>query len=74
VPNKVPNKIPNKSEQKILQLLSENPHLTRKELSEKIGITDDAVKKNITRMKAAGWIERRGSNKNGYWVVVYTFQ
>lgn len=73
VPNKIPNKVPNKSELKILQLLSENPHLTRKELAEKIGITDDAVKKNITRMKAAGWIERQGSNKNGFWVVVYTF-
>ena len=74
IKEKVPNKVPNKSELKILQLLSEAPQLTRKELAEKIGISEDAVKKNISRMKTAGWIERRGSNKDGYWVVVYTFQ
>ncbi|MGM9819159.1 MAG: Fic family protein [Paludibacteraceae bacterium] len=70
LPNKLPDKLPNKSERKILQLLSENPQFTRKELAEKIGITEDGIKKNIAQMKAAGWIERKGSNKNGYWVVI----
>lgn len=71
VPNKIPDKVPNKSELSILRLLAENPRLTRVELAEKVGITENGVKKIITNMKAAGWIERMGSNKTGYWIVQY---
>lgn len=71
VPDKVPNKVPNNSELSILRLLADNPHLTRIELAEKIGLTENGIKKIISNMKAAGWIERKGSNKTGYWVVKY---
>lgn len=71
VPNKVPDKVPNKSEFSILKLLSDNPRLTRIELAGQLGITENGVKKIISNIKAAGWIERRGSNKNGYWIVKY---
>lgn len=71
VPNKIPDKVPNKSELFILRLLADNPRLTRVELAEKVGITENGVKKIITNMKAAGWIERKGSNKTGYWIVQY---
>ncbi len=71
VPNKIPDKVPNKSELSILRLLTDNPRLTRVELAEKVGITENGVKKIITNMKAAGWIERKGSNKTGYWIVQY---
>lgn len=70
-PNKVPNKVPNKSELTILRLLSENPHMTRLELAGKTGMTDSGVKRIIANMKSAGWIERVGSNKSGYWSVKY---
>lgn len=71
VPDKIPNKVPNKSELSILRLLADNPRLTRLELAGKIGITENGVKKIISNMKAAGWIERSGSNKTGYWIVKY---
>lgn len=71
VPNKIPNKVPNKSELSILRLLADNPRLTRIELAEKVGISENGVKKIIANMKAAGWIERMGSNKTGYWIVQY---
>lgn len=71
VPNKAPNKVPNKSELSVLRLLADNPHLTRVELAEQIGMTDNGIKKIIANMKAAGWIERKGSNKTGYWIVKY---
>ena len=71
VSDKVPDKVPNKSELAIMRLLADSPRLTRIELAEKIGITESGVKKIITKMKAAGWIERKGSNKSGYWVVNY---
>lgn len=65
----IPNKVPNKSELTILKLLSNNPRLTRNELSEMTGLTDNGIKKIIAKVKAEGWIERKGSNKDGYWIV-----
>lgn len=69
VPDKVPDKVPNTSEVAILRLLSENPHMTRVELAAATGLTENGIKKTIANMKRAGWIERQGSNKTGYWIV-----
>lgn len=69
VPDKVPDKVPNKSELSVLELLADNPRLTRTELAERMDITDNGIKKIIANMKAAGWIERVGGNKNGYWII-----
>lgn len=67
----VPNKVPNKSECAILRLLSDNPQMTRSELAKNVGLTENGVKKIIANMKALNWIERKGSNKSGYWIVKY---
>lgn len=66
----VPNKVPNKLELAILRLLRENPRMTRIEIAQKLGITDSGIKKTIAKLKSVGWLERRGSNKAGYWVVL----
>lgn len=63
--------MPNKSERMILRLLADNLRLTRLDLTEKVGLTESGVKMIITNIKAAGWIERGGSNKTGYWIVRY---
>ena len=68
-PNKAPNKIPNKTEAAILRLLLATPHLTRAELAERTSLSDGGIKKALARMKTAGWIERAGSNKSGWWIV-----
>ena len=70
VPNKVPDKVPNKSEAAILRLLVDNPRMTRAQLAEQVGLTDNGVKKIMANMTAAGWIERKGSNRSGYWLVI----
>lgn len=67
----MPNKVPNKTELSALRLLADNPRLTRAELAEKIGITENGIKEVVANMRAAGWIERKDSNKNGYWIVKY---
>lgn len=69
VPNKLPNKLPNKSEQTILQLLKENGHFTRLQLSQITGMSDSGIKYILTSLKSAGFITRTGSNKSGYWIV-----
>lgn len=71
VSDKVSDKVPNKSELAVLRLLSDNPGMTRIELAENLGMTESGVKKIISNMRKAGWIERRGSNKSGYWIVKY---
>lgn len=67
----VPNKVPNKSELAVLRLLSENPSMTRTELSVRVGVSENGVKKILAALKAEDWIERQGSNKSGHWVVKY---
>ena len=69
VTNNVTNKVTNKTALQILQLLKENGRLTRKDLSEKTGLSDSGIKKIINSLREEGFIKRIGANKNGYWKV-----
>jgi ATP-dependent DNA helicase RecG len=47
--------------QKILELISQNPKISRKEMAINIvGITEDGVKYNLNKLKNNGIIERVG--------------
>lgn len=59
-----------KSSQKILELAKESPEITIKELSDKLKISDRAVKKHIANLKKKGLLKRIGPDKGGYWGVV----
>lgn len=59
-----------KSSEIILELLKENPKLSAKKLSEKIGITSRAVEKQLAALVEKGLIKREGSPKGGYWEVL----
>lgn len=55
----------------ILNLLRENPNLTRIKLAEKIAhITEDGIKYHLVRLKEDGRIKRVGGRKTGYWKVL----
>jgi ATP-dependent DNA helicase RecG len=58
------------SQKRILKLIKENPYISKKELSETIGISTTAIDKNITRLKKEGLLKRIGPDKGGYWEVV----
>lgn len=58
-----------KSREKILRLLSENPHLTTTALAEELGITVKGVEKQLAILKAEGRLKRIGSPRSGYWKV-----
>ena len=62
------------SEQTTLQvflLIQKNPHITRKELSEKIGISITSIQKHIDKLRLYGKIERGGSStRGGYWIIL----
>lgn len=59
-----------KTTQKIIQIIMKNPHITRKELADFIGITDDGIKYHLTNMQKEGLLRRVGSDKGGYWEVL----
>ncbi len=59
-----------KSSDIILELLKENPKLSAKKLSEKIGITSRAVEKQLATLVEKGFIKREGSPKGGHWEIL----
>ena len=59
-----------KSREKILDLLKVHPKYSARKLAEAIGITDKAVEKHLTKLKAEGLIRREGPDKGGKWFVL----
>ena len=55
--------------QKILELIKQNPQISRKELCESLEINPSAVQKHIEKLKAENIIERSGGAKGGKWIV-----
>ena len=59
-----------KSREKILSILEEHPDYSARKLAEVIGITQKAVEKHLSKLKAEGLIRRDGPDKGGKWVVI----
>ncbi|MBQ9226013.1 MAG: winged helix-turn-helix domain-containing protein [Fibrobacter sp.] len=58
-----------KTTQKILDAISNNPNVTRLELSEICGITADGVKWQLRNLTKSGRIARIGGDRGGHWEV-----
>ena len=58
------------SQKRILKLIKENPYISKKELSETIGISTTAIDKNIARLKKERLLKRIGPDKGGHWEIV----
>ena len=61
----------NDSEQRVLAAITQNTHITRKSLIEQLDLGESTVYRAIQKLKANGIIERIGSNKTGYWEVLF---
>jgi ATP-dependent DNA helicase RecG len=59
-----------KTTQKILDLIARNPEITRQNLAEETGISDNGVKYHLRKMQGKGLIRRVGPDKGGHWEVV----
>ena len=55
---------------KILQLIKNNPEITREELAREIGISIDGIDYNIRKLKKQSKLKRVGPDKGGYWQVI----
>ena len=53
----------------VFRLIRENPNITRKSLSETLGIATSAVQKHINHLKSEGIIRRVGGDFGGYWEI-----
>ncbi|MBO4760595.1 MAG: Fic family protein [Bacteroidales bacterium] len=59
-----------KSREKILQILKEHPDYSARKLAEIVGVTPKAVEKHLAKLKAEGFIQRKGPDKGGTWIVL----
>ena len=54
----------------ILQLIKDDPSITRKALAEIVGISQSAIQKHFNRLKAENIIVRNGGDRGGHWEVI----
>ncbi len=54
----------------LIELIKENPGITVRKLSEKLDITERAVKKQIAVLKEKGILIRVGNNRSGHWEII----
>ena len=57
------------NEKRILLLLDGNPALTAGEIAEQTGLSKRGIEKQLKKLRELGVIERKGSDKNGQWIV-----
>lgn len=58
------------NEEKLLELLRQDGHLTAKVLASSLGLTQRQVERMLASLKQAGKVIRHGATKNGYWEVL----
>jgi ATP-dependent DNA helicase RecG len=67
---KTTQKTTQKTPQKLLDLISQDPSVTRQSLAEALGITPDGVKYHLRKLQDQGRLRRVGPDKGGHWEVV----
>jgi len=53
----------------MLQLMKKNPHVSKREMAESVGISTTAIDKNIVSLKKKDLLKRVGPDKGGMWNV-----
>jgi ATP-dependent DNA helicase RecG len=56
-------------QQDLVTLLKQNPHFTGLELAEHLHVSIASVWRVLSQLKELNLIERKGSDKNGHWIV-----
>lgn len=57
-------------QEEIIRIIAENPHISAKEMAEKLNFTVDGVRYHLTKMKKAKLIRYEGSTKLGQWIIM----
>jgi len=64
---KTSGKMSGKTSGKILDLINENNEITIPELSNRIGVTERTIERNIRKLRKEGKLKRVGGAKGGHW-------
>lgn len=54
----------------ILKLIIENPNIAQKEIANRIGKSERAVKNRVASLKEKGYIRRLNGKRNGKWEIL----
>ena len=54
----------------ILELIEENPYISRSEISRKTGLHESSVKRRLKMLVDKGIIQRIGSDRGGHWKII----
>lgn len=65
-PKATPKTTP-KTRERLLEIIGENSRVTREELAQQLGVSINAVKQHILKMKKEGVLKRIGDNRAGMW-------
>lgn len=57
------------NQQKIIDIVKENPFVTQAELAERLNLTRKTIVSNMKKLQINGLIRRIGADKNGHWEV-----
>lgn len=57
----------NETQNKILQLIKENNRITQREMMNNLNVARATITRNISYLKENGYIDRIGSDRDGYW-------
>lgn len=57
------------TQEKILNLIKNNPEITQTQMAEVLGLTRDGISYNIKQLKENDVIDRIGPTKNGKWII-----
>lgn len=66
----VAGKVAGKTQDKILEILKDNPKAMVAMMMVQLSMSDYGIRKNLKALKEKGLIERIGSDKTGYWKVL----
>ncbi len=58
------------TQEKIVTLIQRNPQITRRELAEIIGLTEDDIKYHLQKLNKTGVIQHVGPTKAGHWEIL----
>ena len=58
------------NQQKILDVIKENPFVTQEELAQIIGLSRKSIIQNMKKLQENGLLKRVGADKNGHWEVL----
>ena len=58
------------NQQKILDVIKENPFVTQEELAQIIGLSRKSIIQNMKKLQENGLLKRIGADKNGSWEIV----